>query len=208
MLMTVSIERRSRTYHKPGCHYEKRIQPQYRMHMGPNKAESYGYRECKYCGGLQGYVRVYGKNEQYIDPKNTIRCSYDNKTDTMYVRTDIGFWKLFWKKRDKKSGYVLYHLNEYDPDADTERLKHGKYHRQSDVQMSDSIDKLLHYIEAHDHAKKIIADDYRKLPKNTKMEKYYYEVARKKEKRKQRQRMDQIFDLIASGADNRAILAI
>lgn len=62
----------------------------------------------------------------------------------------------------------------------------GEYHRQGDVKPSLSIYRLIHYIVAHDRAKLIIMDDYRKLPRTTANQRKYYRKAEQKAKRLER----------------------
>ena len=64
-----------------------------------------------------------------------------------------------------------------------------KHHRQSDVKQFTSPNSIIQYIIKHDEAKKIIAIDYRNLPRNTKKEKKYYEIARKRDHRQKHRRL-------------------
>ena len=59
--------------------------------------------------------------------------------------------------------------------------------------------RLGKYIIKHDEAKKIIADDYRKLPQNTRKEKKYYEIARKRDHRQKRRQLYNLLDCISRG---------
>ena len=95
--------------------------------------------------------------------------------------------------------YRLYHLNRFDPTLTTEQMMHGKYHHQVDVKLSTSPNSIIPYIIKHDEAKKIIADDYRKLPQNTRKEKKYYEIARKRDHRQKRRQLYNLLDCISRG---------
>ena len=57
--------------------------------------------------------------------------------------------------------------------------------------------KLMRYIADHDRAKRIIRDDYRKLPQYTKRQRKYYRQAERRvrmaEQRQSRQRMEDLF---------------
>ena len=72
---------------------------------------------------------------------------------------------------------------------------HGDFHRQSDVKAkaTESMEKLVEYIIAHDRAKITIMDDYRKLPKSTKKQKKYYKAAKRSNKKQAMRRLDSIF---------------
>lgn len=117
--------------------------------------------------------------------------SYDKKTDTLFIRTETGFWKTFWKD---DIGLLLYHLNCFDKSKSTEQLSHAAFHRQGDVPPTESLEKILTYIENHDLAKQIIADDYRKLPQRTRKQRKYYRQA---ESRNRRQQINRVFAIFA-----------
>lgn len=130
---------------------------------------------------------------------------YDESTSTFYIRTDVGLWKFFWK--EEACGYLLYHLSSFVPAIPTEDLMHRSFHRQGDFSATESIGSIINYIEAHDKAKKVIADDYRKLPRTTKKQKKYYKSAKKKARRQEADRIDRLFSLIANHAANSTILS-
>lgn len=69
----------------------------------------------------------------------------------------------------------------------------GEFHRQIDVKATESLEKIVDYIAAHDRARVTIMNDYRKLPRSTKKQKRYYEAAKHKDKRKAARRVDDIF---------------
>lgn len=91
-------------------------------------------------------------------------------------------------------GLLLYHLNCYDNSKTTEELSYAAFHRQQDVKATESLEKILSYIEKHDQAKEIIADDYRKLPQKTAKQRRYYRQA---ESRNRRSEIDRIFELFS-----------
>lgn len=55
------------------------------------------------------------------------------------------------------------------------------------------MEKIVDYIAVHERAKVTIMNDYRKLPRSMKKQKQYYEVAKRKDKRKVVRRDDDIF---------------
>ena len=61
------------------------------------------------------------------------------------------------------------------------------------VKATESMEKIVEYIIAHDRAKITIMDDYRKLPKSTKKQKKYYKAAERKDRRNAMRRLDSIF---------------
>ena len=95
--------------------------------------------------------------------------------------------------------YRLYHLNNFDQALTTEQMMHGKYHHQADVKLSTSPNSIITYIIKHDEAKKIIAVDYRNLPQNSRKEKKYYNIAKKRDHRQKRRQLSNLLDCISRG---------
>ena len=92
---------------------------------------------------------------------------------------------------------MLFHRNEYDKSISLEQAASGIYHRQTDVKPTSSLHRLINYIVEHDKAKLIIMDDYRKLPRETALQRKYYRKAEKKAKSRERKmariRLDDLF---------------
>ena len=86
------------------------------------------------------------------------------------ISTENGFWKFFMK--DDLGKYVLYHRNVYEKGMPFIAATKGDFHRQADVKADESMANLVKYVVAHDEAKAIIKDDYRKLPQQTRQQKY------------------------------------
>ena len=63
------------------------------------------------------------------------------------------------------------------------------------MKQTDSLVKLVEYIDAHDKAKVVIQDDYHNLPRRTKKKKYYKQAERKV-KREAVKRMDTLFAML------------
>lgn len=80
-----------------------------------------------------------------------------------------------------------------------EQIISGKYHIQTDVRPASSPFSLLDYIAKHDKAKKIIKEDYRMLPKKTRREKRYYEMAKRKSVLKNKRRVSELLDCLSCG---------
>ena len=191
-------------YHIPDCHYAKRITPYRYTETSSKKARKKGYHGCKYCCSSTGLARIKNKNLQAAIGDRNLDGRYLAEIDAYCLKTEIGFWKFTWDEHEQ--GYRLYHLNDFNPKLPFQELIQWRFHRQSDVPVTPSMEKILNYVEAHDKAKKIMADDYHKLPQKTKRERMYYRKAEKKERRKAYARLDTLFALISQGADNRLVL--
>ena len=192
MKLIISDCSREKVYHLTGCPHASRITDRHRMDITPARANVLGYRKCKCCGNLKGTIRALTSSLETLGAGRKMTITYQKKTDTIYMRTAIGFWKAFWKD---DAGLILYHLNHYDLGKTDEELSWAPFHRQKDVPPTMSLDKLLVYIEEHDRAKQIIAEDYKKLPQRTKKQKKYYRIAERQDKRRQVRR---VFDILES----------
>lgn len=85
---------------------------------------------------------------------------------------------------------------KFDDHTDYQELIRGEFHRQKDVKQTDSLIKLVEYIDAHDKARVVIQDDYHNLPRRTKKQKKYYKQAERKVKREAVKRMDTLFAML------------
>ena len=92
--------------------------------------------------------------------------------------------------------YLLYHRNSHIKGMEFWEAVNGNFHRQSDVKATESMEKIVEYIVAHDRAKVTIMDDYRKLPTSTKKQKQYFKSAKRKADRKASRRLDSLFLMI------------
>ena len=196
MKFIISDHSTSKVYHLAGCPHAARIKYQNRMEISRERANVLGYRRCKCCGNLKDTIRVLTTNIEFLGTGREMDVTYQPKTDTVYIRTKIGFWKTFWKD---DAGLLLYHLNRYDSSKSAEELSHAAFHRQQDVKATESLEKILSYIEKHDQAKEIIADDYRKLPQKTAKQRKYYRQAESRNRRSQVNRIFAIFSEIEKG---------
>lgn len=194
VVVSMDAPKRNRVYHRPDCVYTERILLQNKMTIPKIEAEKNKYHCCKYCGGLQGEVRV-NRQIPVWEHKKHIKIDYDKQSEAVCVRTEIGCWKIFYNERIDR--YMLYHRNTYRKELSKEMAMQGAYHRQSDVKPEKSFQKLIGYIVEHDKAKVIMKDDYRKLPRSTKKQRKYYRQAenkfRRQNTRQARQRLDELF---------------
>lgn len=191
--MVISKNSKELIYHDDNCPYAKRIIGKYRRCKSEKRLLELGYRACSYCGGLHGFFLRY-----VAEPGDPI-ASYDRKDKALCFRTDNGFWKII--EQGDFPTYRLWHLNKRDFDSNLESkyLMRRAFHRQSDVQSTLNMGKIIQYISEHDKAKRIMDDDWRKLPKSTQKQKKYYKQAKKREERKKHKRLDQLFEMIEKG---------
>ena len=190
LIGTKNVTNSKRIYHKEGCIYAKRIKEANAKYMTVKANKGNEICKCAYCSGLKGELRL---NKKSINKRltKTTELHYEAATDTLYVSTDIGFWKIFYKAELGK--YLLCHRNTYNKNMSLKTAMYGDFHRQWDASPNEHILGLINYIIAHDNAKKIIAIDYKKLPQDTKKQKKYYFKAAKREKRNTAKRLDNIF---------------
>ena len=171
VVVSMMPSKRRKVYHRPNCVYVEKMKPGNRMMISEKLAISKRFCRCKYCGGLRGEVRTKEMIETW-EKEYKLSINYVKKTDTLYVRTTIGCWKIFLKKEIDQ--YLLYHKNTYNNQMPFDQAMRGDYHRQRDVKPTLSLHKLINYIAAHDKAKIAIMEDYRKLPKSTAKQRKYY----------------------------------
>ncbi len=192
MMVVASSEalKRNRICHKMECMYAKRIKPDNWIVMSLSQAGKRNYYECKYCEGLRGEIRTKQGQLAYYERRG-VKFTYLEKRNTLYMQTNVGFWKVFQDTRDGR--YVLYHRNKYNPNMEFEYATHGDFHRQNDMKRTESLIKIIEYVLAHDKAKVIMMDDYRKLPCQTKKQKKYYKQAKHREHSRQIRNVDALF---------------
>lgn len=193
MLVVASrkVDKKQRIYHRCGCIYARRIKLSNRKELSIEAAERKHYHACKYCAGLRGDVNVHKTAFAVLAKKKNMNFTYCKESDTLYIQTEIGFWKLFM--REESGEYLLYHRNTYSAGMDFKEAVYGAFHRQSDVKATRSMEKIVDYIIAHDRAKITIMDDYRKLPRSSKKQKKYYKAAERRDRRNAMRRLDFIF---------------
>ena len=123
---------------------------------------------CKYCAGLRGDVRTHKAQILSWTHKKEMEFKFDDHTETLYIKQNWFLENIFKDDIDK---YLLYHRNKFEANTDYQELIRGEFHRQKDVKQTDSLVKLVEYIDAHDKAKVVIQDDYHNLPRRTKKQK-------------------------------------
>lgn len=193
--MVISKKSRQKIYHDEWCPYAKRVGRKYRREVTTDEAKRRGYVPCAYCGGMHGIYKVMLMDQNLFGkPRKKLKFSYDRGDQALCFRSNVGFWKI--KQNQHTNLYNLYHLNKgsFYQSATDKQLMHGYFHRQRDVDGTDSMQKIVNYIYEHDKAKQIMCDNnYRNLPQKTKKQRKYYKQAKKKAIRKEINRVNDIF---------------
>lgn len=183
-----------KVYHTKKCIHTKRIKEDNKLELTLTQAKKKGYKECQCCHGMSGLILENKTNIKNWKKNNDIKFYYAIKQRTLYVRTEIGFWRISMKRGTDQ--LLLYHRNNYNENLTYTQAKAGGFHRQTELAQTQSLQKIVEFIIKHDKAKVIIQDDYRKLPRATKKQKKYYNFAKKKEQKKAIQRLDKLFEQI------------
>lgn len=198
--MVISKKSDQMIYHEEDCPYAKRIRKKYRRHISEDTAKEQGYHSCSYCGGLHGMYLKFRDNPNYFQIRQKgLSVSYDRIDRGLCFRTSNGFWKVLI--RGPVETFKLWHLNHghFDPELPDKILMRRTFHRQMDVKETLNMGRIIQYISDHDRAKRIIDDDWKKLPKSTPKQKKYYKQARKRAKRKENRRIDELFKKLEKG---------
>ena len=185
----ISMDSKSMVYHRSNCRYAKQIHEKNKVQMKRDDIETYGYRPCKCCSSVRGIFN--NEKGNILKFTNQHNMDVDLLDDKLYIRTDVGCWKIRYKPDIDK--LVLLHKNYVDGRIDLDEVENGQYHRQVDIFQSDSIMKYINYIYEHDRYKKISINDYRQLPQDTKKQKAHFRSAMKREKRRSARRLDSLF---------------
>ena len=196
MEVVISRGRGAKTYHDPmaGCPYARHIKKENRIQVSENKAKNKGYCGCRLCTGLGGLAYKY--------KKRGFDCLYDSVSNSVCMKTDVGFWKAIWYDDEQK--FHLFHMNGhgykcFKHDLPSNVLVAGKFHRQADVLPTSHFGNILKYILDHDKNKRIIMNDgIQKMPKNTAKQRKYYKQAKKRKRKNDLRRLDRIFKQLES----------
>lgn len=188
----MSRESTSMVYHRPECRYVRKIYKRNRVQMNWEDAEWKGYRPCKYCDSIDFLYKL----EKYEIEKyaQQFHMDVDLKDNKIYVRTDVGCWKIVYKIRDQK--FILLHRNYVNGRIDLKEAENAPFHRQSDMPESGNILKYLKYIRKHDEFKQNAPEDYHQMPQDTKQQKVYYRAAKRRAEKRSARRVDRLFALI------------
>lgn len=181
-----------KVYHRLECRYARKIYKKNRMQMDWEDAERKGYRPCRCCDGAEFlYHLEIGNIECFAEQHN---LKVDLKNHKIYVRTDVGCWKIVYKRSIQK--FILLHRNYTNDHIGLDEVENAPFHRQGDMPESGNIMKYLKYIKEHDEFKRNMPADYRQMPRDTKQQKAYYRAAKRRSERRSAKRMDRLFALI------------
>lgn len=198
--MVISKKSSQMIYHEEDCPYAKRMSKKHRQYISEKTAIEKGYRPCTYCGGLHRiYLNLKKDPNAYKKIREGVTESYDRIDKGLCFRTKVGFWKVLNPKQCGE--YRLWHLNhnDFDEKIPDKQLMRRSFHRQNDVKATANIVRIIQYIHDHDKAKRIMNDDWKKLPNKTPKQKKYYRQAAKRERKKQNRRIDELFKKLEKG---------
>lgn len=191
-MRVISMESNGMVYHRAECRYAQKVYKRNRMKITWEDAEYYGYRPCKCCDNINF---IYKTELNYINEFcKTNNMEVDLRDNKIYVRTDVGCWKIVYKKSMQK--FILLHRNYADGRISLDDVEKAPYHRQGDVSQAGSIKKYLKYIKSHDEFKQNLPADYRQMPRDTKKQRSYYNAAKKRADRRSARRLDSLFNMI------------
>lgn len=193
MAVIISECSKIKAYHRSRCLYEKRISSWHRYSVSEDEALELGYRPCKCCWTLKGALRSLNILLEELGRQKEMELTYRESTDTLFMRTERGFWKVYWRDGE---GFLLFHLNEFDPLLTTEEMMDRRYHRQRDAKATKSLIKILNYVRDHDKAKMILETGYKNLPQRTKRQRKYYRQAEWRQKKQEMRRVDELFAML------------
>lgn len=188
----MSRESSDMVYHRPECRYAGKIRKKNRIQMEWEDAEWKGYRPCKCCDGIEFLYKL--EKERIDSYAEQSGIDVDLKDRKIYVRTDVGCWKIIYKIREQR--FILLHRNYVSGRIALEDADKAPFHRQGDMPESGSIMQYLKYIASHDEFRQRTPRDYHKLPQDTKRQKQYYRAAKKREEKRSIRRVDRLFLMI------------
>lgn len=207
LIASSATPKKKMIFHKSRCFYTDKIYSNNIRILDNIYVRKHKYHTCKYCDGFVGDMRIYKgyMEKKSQDGKIKFYPNYDK--DTLFVETNVGLWRLY---RDTETcSYALYHHNYFKQGISVEDAMAGRhFHRQTDVKETENLEKIIDYVIAHDKAKEIIADDYRKLPKTSKQQKKYYRSAQKKDRKQKVKKVYQLFTMLESENSSLKALSI
>lgn len=188
----LSKESTSMVYHRPECRYAQKIKKRNRVQMNWDDAEWRGYHPCKCCDSPKFLYKLEEPDILYFAEKYNM--DVDLKGYKIYVRTDVGCWKIVYKRSIQK--FILFHRNYVSGRIGLDEVDNAPYHRQGDMGDSGSIMKYLKYIQKHDEFKQNMPTDLRRMPQDTRLQKSYYKSAKRREAKRSARRLDSLFIMI------------
>lgn len=191
-MRVMSRQSTSMVYHRAECRYVKQIHEKNRVKAEWEDAEWKGYRPCRCCDGTSFLYNLELEEIDLFSRQHNL--DVDLKNYKVYVRTDVGCWKIIYKRSMQK--FILLHRNYVKGHIGLDEVENAPYHRQGDMADSGSIMKYLKYIQKHDAFKKKMPTDLSQMPKDTKSQKAYYRSARRREEKRNARRLDRLFLMV------------
>lgn len=188
----MSIESTSMVYHRPECRYARKIKKRNRVQMYWSEAERSGYRPCKCCDTPSFLYNLELGSIEFFSELYDL--DVDFKENKIYVRTDVGCWKIVYKRKYQK--FILLHRNYVSGHVALDEVDNAPYHRQGDMPDAGSIMKYLKYIQKHDEFKQNMPSELQLMPRDTKRQKAYYKSAKRREEKQSARRLDNLFLMI------------
>ena len=177
-MYTYSTSHGEKIFHAASCTYSGRIKIKNRNYfLTQQEAREAGYRMCNCCAPIIRYMKKEQKEiMDYARKHNMKLCLYDGE---LYIENGAGQWKIVTGEREK--GIWLYHGNRerYNTLEWNNGMLQHHYHRHEDIR-SGYILGYLKYIYKHDRWRSNQIEKYRKLPKQTKNQRWRYQKEKKK----------------------------
>ena len=193
-------------YHECDCHHLKRTPKSKWESITTEEAEKRHYRPCVHCGTVGFHMRYEQKVlDRIIKGRN---MEYRVVRNAMYVKTDISCWKIVYNPA--KLYYMLYHRNRSAEPLDFNHPEREEYHRQTDKKSAATMAELFQYLRSHDAFRKSeqnAAGDLKKINVNSKYRAQYRSKVLKKQRRKERVRLEKLFAAIEQNNPEYAALA-
>lgn len=191
-MRVISRESASLVYHRETCYHVLRMKKENRRTISLRNAEERGYRPCKCCNNIRFAYEM--ELSHITDIASRYGMEVNLKNNAVYVRTDIGSWRIQYRKHAQR--FILFHSVNRGPRPSLGEVELLHYHRQGDIWEAGTICKCLSYIGAHDEFKKKMPSDYRKMPQDTRRQKKYYQAAKRREEKRSARRLDQLFCMV------------
>ena len=180
----------NRIFHDQYCPYTRKIKKENQIRLPEWKARDTGYCGCKFCRSIKGLVYKFHKTGRKD-------ISYDRIDNALCIRTDVGFWKIFW--RENTQDWHLFHMNHggrghFDSTYPDKKLMRGAFHKQRDFLPSTHLQKVFQYIEEHDKSYRLAEEDVKKMPRNTPKQRNHYKYHKKRKRKESIQKVYKILD--------------
>ncbi len=185
----ISMENNTKIYHKNGCRYTHRILSQNFYQTTRKDARRYGFRCCRYCNSMNHHF----KTEEHVLDNYAEQYGFTYKYDNgmLYVKTEIGFWKLVYSRKEEK--IAIYHRNDAAEPVNMDNPEQEQFHRQKDIDYSTSIAGCLNYIYQHDKFKAAVLRGDKDIRYSSKK---YEKTAAKREVRSSIRRVNYLFSVL------------